>query len=427
MAWPTNKPDSNKFSADTDSIKESRPELNTMSQAVNDIVDFIDTTGIDSNAILIYNKSAGRLEVAEFSASTTITAPDSAGGPFVINASGGISEVVDDTSPELGGDLEVGDFLIKSSQIDSGGESAVKIRILTQPGYRGLFVETDAHTGAPSPQNNSFQLSNNGNIGFTNRSASISMLFNGDAEDDITGAGWSILDSGSHAQTNGGSPGTGVGHQIRANRRDDLQIIAESDKNLSLLASGGTGKIKMYAQYSFPKTDGSNGQVLQTNGSGTLSFATVSAGSETQIAGGDNITVTQPDSAGGFVISQTQLSATLDMNDQQLSNMQIKNFGEIINDLGTTSGTLTPDPNNGSVQKITLNNNLTLNALSNVANGDSITLIVKQDGTGGRTLSSTMKFAGGTKTLSTAANAIDVITIFYDGTDYLASLSTNFS
>ena len=107
--------------------------------------------------------------------------------------------------------------------------------------------------------------------------------------------------------------------------------------------------------------------------------------------------------------------------------MQIKNFGEIINDLGTTSGTLTPDPNNGSVQKITLNNNLTLNALSNVANGDSITLIVKQDGTGGRTLSSTMKFAGGTKTLSTAANAIDVITIFYDGTDYLASLSTNFS
>ena len=71
MAWPTNKPDSNKFSADTDSIKESRPELNTMSQAVNDIVDFIDTTGIDSNAILIYNKSAGRLEVAEFSATTT--------------------------------------------------------------------------------------------------------------------------------------------------------------------------------------------------------------------------------------------------------------------------------------------------------------------------------------------------------------------
>jgi len=38
-----------------------------------------------------------------------------------------------------------------------------------------------------------------------------------------------------------------------------------------------------------------------------------------------------------------------------------------------------------------------------------------------------MKFAGGNKTLSTAANAIDVLSIFYDGTDYLASLGTNFS
>ena len=38
-----------------------------------------------------------------------------------------------------------------------------------------------------------------------------------------------------------------------------------------------------------------------------------------------------------------------------------------------------------------------------------------------------MKFAGGTKTLSTTANAIDVMTVFYDGTDYIASLSTNFS
>ena len=59
MAWPTNKPDSSKFDNDTDSIKESRPELNTMSEAVNDIVDFIDATGIDGDphALLIYNRT----------------------------------------------------------------------------------------------------------------------------------------------------------------------------------------------------------------------------------------------------------------------------------------------------------------------------------------------------------------------------------
>jgi hypothetical protein len=38
-----------------------------------------------------------------------------------------------------------------------------------------------------------------------------------------------------------------------------------------------------------------------------------------------------------------------------------------------------------------------------------------------------MKFAGGTKTLSTAADAIDIISVVYDGTNYYASLSTNFS
>jgi len=57
-----------------------------------------------------------------------------------------------------------------------------------------------------------------------------------------------------------------------------------------------------------------------------------------------------------------------------------------------------------------------------------MTLVVTQPSSGGPyTLTSTMKFAGGTKTLSTAANAIDIISIFYDGTTYYASLATNFS
>jgi hypothetical protein len=49
-------------------------------------------------------------------------------------------------------------------------------------------------------------------------------------------------------------------------------------------------------------------------------------------------------------------------------------------------------------------------------------LILTQDGTGSRLLTSDLKYAGASKTLSTAASAIDVINIFYDGTNYLASL-----
>lgn len=95
--------------------------------------------------------------------------------------------------------------------------------------------------------------------------------------------------------------------------------------------------------------------------------------------------------------------------------------------LGTT-GTLTPDPANGSVQKITLTGNITINALGGTpAAGDSVTLIIVQPASGNYALTSTMKFAGGTKTLSTTSNYIDVLTIYYDGTNYLANLATNFS
>jgi hypothetical protein len=56
-----------------------------------------------------------------------------------------------------------------------------------------------------------------------------------------------------------------------------------------------------------------------------------------------------------------------------------------------------------------------------------MTIIITQDGTGGRTLTSSMKFAGASKTLSTAASAVDIISVFYDGTTYYATLSKGYA
>jgi hypothetical protein len=56
--------------------------------------------------------------------------------------------------------------------------------------------------------------------------------------------------------------------------------------------------------------------------------------------------------------------------------------------------------------------------------GQSLTLIINTNGTG-RTLTSTMKFAGGEKTLSTTSTT-DIITVFFDGTNYWASLGKDF-
>ena len=55
MAWPTNKPDSTAFDNADDSISTSRAEIKTMSDAVNDVVDFIDPTGISTDQVLKYN------------------------------------------------------------------------------------------------------------------------------------------------------------------------------------------------------------------------------------------------------------------------------------------------------------------------------------------------------------------------------------
>ena len=87
---------------------------------------------------------------------------------------------------------------------------------------------------------------------------------------------------------------------------------------------------------------------------------------------------------------------------------------------------LVVDASDGNVQEVTLTGNTTLNSLSNPVAGQSLTLIIKQDATGSRTLSSTMKFAGGEKTLSTAANAVDILSVFFDGTNYWASLGKDF-
>ena len=139
-----------------------------------------------------------------------------------------------------------------------------------------------------------------------------------------------------------------------------------------------------------------------------------------------------------------QLAADLDSNDFAITNSNAGGnvvlnppsggksvinsitYNEVIYTGLSSSGTLTPEATNGTVQSVTLTGNITINGLSTPAAGQSVTLILKQDGTGNRTLTSTMKFAGGTNTLSTAANAIDVLSIFYDGTTYYASLSTDF-
>jgi hypothetical protein len=113
----------------------------------------------------------------------------------------------------------------------------------------------------------------------------------------------------------------------------------------------------------------------------------------------------------------------------QSSNITLKQFQETRVDLGTTSGNITLNMANGSIFAMTANGNISNIALSNAGVGASGTLIITQDGTGSRllTVTSAWKFAGASKTLSTAANTIDIVNFFTDGTTVFAALSKGYA
>lgn len=94
----------------------------------------------------------------------------------------------------------------------------------------------------------------------------------------------------------------------------------------------------------------------------------------------------------------------------------------------TDGATITWDMTSGYNATVTLGGNRIL-SITNAANGMSGCVIVKQDGTGGRTLTlpSGSKLLGATTlTLTSAANSIDILTFTYDGTNYFWSQGANY-
>ena len=82
----------------------------------------------------------------------------------------------------------------------------------------------------------------------------------------------------------------------------------------------------------------------------------------------------------------------------------------------TDAATVAVDLATGINFTLTLGGNRTLGAPSNAKPGASGVIIVKQDATGSRTLAynTAWKFFGGSPTLSTAANAVDMISYFVE-------------
>jgi hypothetical protein len=119
-------------------------------------------------------------------------------------------------------------------------------------------------------------------------------------------------------------------------------ISAPSNGDLTLTTSG-SGKVNISDAYTLPSSDGSANQVLQTNGSGVLSFGSVSVGDfsfvGSTMSSPSNADITlSPGGTGGVVASGLRLSGTtISADDSSTVNI---NEGLIVDGTTTVSGAL---------------------------------------------------------------------------------------
>ena len=188
------------------------------------------------------------------------------------NASGGISDIVSDTSPQLGGNLDTQGYYIQSS---TSNKTVIK------PG-----------AGSGNPQVSIGDDSNNpgilrvGSNGVDNALPLAVSVKNSSNSAQQTAAYFLAGNQHSSARAAGFGPkiefrassGTQYSGQVSATIGTKQIGTGESANHDLHLDAGGTGKIRFNDEFSFPAADGSSGQVLQTDGSGTLSWATAGGG-----------------------------------------------------------------------------------------------------------------------------------------------------
>lgn len=156
---------------------------------------------------------------------------------------------------------------------------------------------------------------------------------------------------------------------------------------------------------------------------------TISAVAPVPVDKGSNLRLTGNDSSIDNVLyaANTKID-NIEITTTDADTITFK-YKEIVFAKGSISGSVTFNRNDGAVQVATCVGNVTLTAPANMAAGKSITYIIKQDEVGGRTVtpSNVYKFASGFKSFSTTPYAIDMMNVFFDGTNYYATLTVGYS
>lgn len=174
----------------------------------------------------------------------------------------------------------------------------------------------------------------------------------------------------------------------------DIQLYEDTDNGTNYVAFKAPASISSNVTWTLPNADGTSGQAIVTDGAGVLSFASVLTASGTATLTNKTI------EAGTFTNGYTEEVVT-----------------------ANTSTAYTVNLANGSVQILTLTGNCTFTFPTATA-GRSFIMILKQDGTGSRTVTwpAAVKWPSGTApTITSTASKSDKYIFTADGTNWIGS------
>jgi len=162
-------------------------------------------------------------------------------------------------------------------------------------------------------------------------------------------------------------------------------------------------------------------------GTGLIETATAGSLTVNTTIAADTVNAASIGNAGATITANSVTANTITVTQTlTAANSALQRYQETVVALGNVSGTFTPNLANGTIQTLTLTGNLTFSQFLNPTSGQSAVFILTQDPTGSRLLTSNMRFAGNSRTLTTTANAVDIISVAYIGTTYYAALTKGY-
>ena len=212
--------------------------------------------------------------------------------PDIIEVQTG-GDVVDDTTPQLGGNLDTNSFMIDFD--DAHGirdENANEQLFFTTTGSAVNYLNvTNAATGN-DPKLSALGSDSNIDIAVSPKGTGEVVVGTGAADATITSSGAHNLVLDTNSGTNSGA----------------ITIVDGAGGNITITPNG-SGNIVLDG-LTFPNADGSADTFLKTNGSGTLSFAAVSGGTDWQAVKTSTFTAVAGE---GYFVNTTSSAITMNL------------------------------------------------------------------------------------------------------------------